>query len=97
MGDIAEQLIEDEMFGNDEEYFYKPKYKYKKTAYIHLTPAQRKISSIRREIAISVQNGTSIQEARKNANLKYGKGWRERGLVLNDVNQWTEEELKDFL
>jgi hypothetical protein len=29
-------------------------------------------------------------------NDKYGKGWRERGLVRNSDNQWTDEELEPF-
>ena len=100
MGDIAEQLIDEEMFGESAE--YKPrgnkKHKglYRKTAYIHLTPSQRKIASIRKEIAIAVNEGIGIQEARKQANLKYGKGWRERGLTVSYSNQWTEEDLKQF-
>ncbi len=86
MGDIAEQLIEDEMFGCGD-YFYP------KTAWVKRTPSERKIASIRKEIAIAVNEGIDIQEARKQANLKYGKGWRERGLISNSPNQWTEEEL----
>ena len=76
----------------------KPKGKYRRTAYIHLTPAERKIASIRKEIAILVnEQGVGIGEARKQMNLKYGKGWRERGLVSNSDNQWSDEDLKGFL
>ena len=108
MADIAEQLINDIMFGEYDEIGEcfqsnysprgnkKPKGLYRKTAYIHLTPSQRKIASIRKEIAIAVNEGIDIQEARKQANLKYGKGWRERGLISNSPDQWTEEELKQF-
>lgn len=108
MGDIAEQLINDIMFGEYDEIGEcfqsnysprgnkKPKGLYRKTACIHLTPSQRKIASIRKEIAIAVNEGLDIQEARKQANLKYGKGWRERGLISNSPDQWTEEELKQF-
>lgn len=39
------------------------------------------ISRIRKEIAMDIKNGYEVQEARKKANLKYGKGWRERGLL----------------
>jgi len=35
-------------------------------------------------------------EARRLMNIKYGKGWRERGLVSNSDNQWTVEDLKPF-
>lgn len=72
-------------------------YKYKRKAPIHLTPAERKIASIRKEIAIMVsEQGITIGEARRLTNLKYGKDWRTRGLISNDSNQWTEEELKDL-
>ncbi len=90
MADIAEQLIEQEMFG-DEDNFIEPWWDYKRT------PAEKKIASVRKEIAIAVQSGTSLQQARRDANIKYGHGWRERGLVSNSDNQWTEEELKPFI
>ena len=86
MGDIADQLIEDEMFGCGD-YFYP------KTAWVKRTPSERKIASIRKEIAIAVQSGIDINDARKQANIKYGHGWRERGLTNNPDNQWTTEDL----
>lgn len=55
----------------------KPKGKYRKTAFIHLSPAEQKIALIRKEIAIDVASGMTIEEVRKKANEKYGKGWRE--------------------
>jgi hypothetical protein len=59
------------------------------------TPAEKKIASIRKEIAILVnEKGVTVTQARKAMNTKYGKGWRERGLISNSDNQWTEEELK---
>jgi hypothetical protein len=90
MGDIAEQLIDEEMFGSSERY-YTPKGNYKRT------PAEKKIASIRKEIAINIKNGMGVQEARKQANLKYGKGWRERGLVSNSDDQWSAEDLQPYL
>ncbi len=91
MEDIAEQLINEEMFGNDEEY-YLPRGSWKRT------PAEKKIASIRKEIAILVnEQGVSIEEARKQMNVKYGKGWRERGLVSNSDNQWSAEDLHPYL
>ena len=90
MGDIAEQLIDEEMFGSSEKY-YIPKRNWKRT------PSEKKIASIRKEIAINIKNGMGVQEARKRANLKYGKGWRERGLVSNSDNQWSEEDLQPYL
>lgn len=60
-------------------------------------PAEKKIASIIKEIAINIKNGMGVQEARKQANLKYGKGWRERGLVSNSDNQWSAEDLQPYL
>ncbi len=74
----------------------KPKGEYRKTAYIHLTPSERKIASIRKEIALLCKGNVSIEEARRQINIKYGKGWRERGLVSNSNNQWTKEDLLPF-
>ena len=90
MGDIADQLIDEEMFGSSERY-YIPKGSWKRT------PSEKKIASIRKEIAINIKNGMGVQEARKQANLKYGKGWRERGLVSNSDDQWSAEELQPYL
>jgi hypothetical protein len=90
MGDIAEQLIDEEMFGSSARY-YTPKGNCKRT------PAEKKIASIRKEIAINIKNGMGVQEARKQANLKYGKGWRERGLVSNSDDQWSAEDLQPYL
>ena len=91
MGEIAEQLIEEEMFGSSERY-YKPKGSYKRT------PVEKKIASIRKEIAILVkEQGVGIGEARKQMNIKYGKGWRERGLVSNSDDQWSAEDLQPYL
>ncbi len=91
MGDIAEQLIYEEMFGSSEKH-YMPKGNYKRT------PAEKKIASIRKEIAILVnEQGVGIEEARKQINIKYGKGWRERGLISNSDDQWSEEDLKPYL
>lgn len=60
------------------------------------TPSEKKIASIRKEIAILVnEQSVSIDEARKQMNIKYGKGWRERGLCSD--SQWTEEDLKPFI
>ena len=76
MGDIAEQLIYEEIFTSSERH-YTSKRSYKRT------PAEKKIASIRKEIAILVnEQGICICEARKQMNIKYGKGWRERGLVV---------------
>jgi len=70
MGDIADQLVDQEIFGDEESYKYTNK-RYKRT------PAEKRIARIRKEIALEVMYGVDINEARRNANLKYGKGWRE--------------------
>lgn len=90
MGDIADQLVEDEMFGCNN-YETIPS-----RVWVKRTPAEKKIASIRKEIALMVKSGTNVEEARRLTNLKYGKGWRDRGLVLNDDNQWSEEELSKY-
>ena len=96
MGDIADQLIEDEMFGTNDEHYYSA-WDNRRIANKHLTSSERKIASIRKEIAILVnEQAISLQEARKLINIKYGKGWRDRGLVSNSDNQWTVEDLKPF-
>ena len=59
------------------------------------TPAEKKIASIRKEIALDIESGTLPDEARRKANIKYGKSWRNRGLITNDPDQWTEEDLKE--
>jgi hypothetical protein len=71
--------------------------KYKRSAYKKLTPSEKMIASVRREIVIDInENGLSVDEARMKANKKYGKGWRERGLCSNSGEQWPEEELLKF-
>ena len=62
------------------------------------TPSEKKIASIRKEIAILVnEQGIGIGEARKQMNIKYGKGWRERGLSSNPDDQWPAEDLQPYL
>jgi hypothetical protein len=91
MGDIAEQLIEEEMFGARDRHYATPEI-YKRT------PSEKKIASIRKEIAILVnEQGIGIGEARKQMNIKYGKGWRERGLSSNPDDQWSHEDLQPYL
>jgi hypothetical protein len=52
--------------------------------------AEARIEAVRKEIAIAVKGGKTIQQARRDANLKYDKGWRERGLIANSDNQWID-------
>jgi hypothetical protein len=84
-------MTKEKMIGSSERY-YVPKGRYKRTL------AEKKIASIRKEIAILVnEQGVEIGEARKQMNLKYGKGWRQRGLVSNSDNQWPTEDLQPYL
>lgn len=53
-----------------------------------LRDAEKKIKAIRKEIAINISNGMTLNEARSVANALYGHGWRERGLISNSKNQW---------
>lgn len=90
MGNIAEELIHEQMFGCDGNQHEFHRHKSKRT------PSEQKIASIRKEIAINISNGMCVQEARKQANQKYGKGWRERGLTSDPTDQWSEEDLATF-
>lgn len=103
MGEIAESLINGEFDSLTGEYIGPPvgyprtlSKKERSKYYKSLSPAEKKIASIRKEIAMLCQSGTDINEARRQMNAKYGKGWRDRGLIVNDDNQWTEEELAPF-
>jgi hypothetical protein len=71
MGDITDQLIDQEIFRDEEGSYKYTNKKYKRT------PAEKRIARIRKEIVLEVMYGVDINEARRNANLKYGKGWRE--------------------
>ena len=104
MGEIAEMMLEGILDEQTGEYLGEavgyPRTRekgYYNTIKPKRTPSERKIASIRKEIAILVnEEGVGIGEARKQMNIKYGKGWRERGLCSNSDDQWTEEDLKDF-
>ena len=62
------------------------------------TQAEKNIRLVRRELAILIKSKISKREpspvsrARKENNIKYGKGWRERGLVSNSKDQWLPLE-----
>lgn len=72
-------------------------YKYNKKSnskYVKDTPAEANIRAVRRELAILIKKKQAkndpqpVENARKEINQKYGKGWRSRGLIVNDKNQW---------
>jgi len=104
MGEISNMMLEGILDEQTGEYLGKavgyPRTMQKgnyNTQKLHITTAMKKIKSIRKEIAIMVnEQNIEIQEARRLTNIKYGKGWRERGLVSNSDDQWSEEDLKDF-
>ena len=89
MGQYAEDII-DGLCDWQGDYTYKDTYKSRGKE----TPAEKKIRRVRKELAILIQNKLAagehqaVNNARKEINLKYGKGWRERGLIVNDANQW---------
>lgn len=76
------------------QYNCKSKYKHKET------DAERKIRTVRKELAILIKKNKrnnihqAVGKARQYINLKYGKGWRERGLMVNDEDQW--KDLKEY-
>lgn len=100
MGQYAEDIIDGtcDMYGD-----YTYKYNQRRGRSNKLTPSELKIKRVRKELAIlieskkanypDVKESVLVYEARKEINIKYGKGWRFRGLISNDPNQWTEEEL----
>lgn len=100
MGDVSDSMIDGQFDYITGEYLGSPvgypRTKWDKPTYSKRTPSEKKIASIRKEIAIDIKSGTPVDEARRKANIKYGKGWRERGLCVNDDDQWTEEDLKPF-
>lgn len=59
-------------------------------------PAEAKIRLVRKELAILIKSKqkqgikNAVGSSRQEINLKYGKGWRERGLIVNSDNQWKE-------
>ena len=42
MDEFAEQIVDQEMFSQNDEYSYKSKNKYEKTKHYNLTPAEKK-------------------------------------------------------
>ena len=59
-----------------------------------LSDAEKKIKSVRKELAILIKKKLAagehqaVNNARKEINIKYGHGWRERGLISNSPDQW---------
>lgn len=95
MGQYAEDIIDGTCDWSGD-YTYKDNQK----PYKHYpeTQAEKNIRVVRKELAILIQDKIAnnpntnknvlVDEARREINLKYGKGWRERGLIANDDDQW---------
>lgn len=95
MGQYAEDIIDGACDWSGD-YTYKDNREEHK--YYPETQAEKNIRVVRKELAILIQDKIAnnpntnknvlVDNARKEINLKYGKGWRERGLIANDEDQW---------
>lgn len=95
MGQYAEDIIDGTCDWSGD-YTYKDNQKEHK--YYPETQAEKDIRRIRKELATLIKNKIAdnpntnenvlVNEARREINQKYGKGWRERGLISNSDNQW---------
>ena len=97
MGQYAEDIIDHycDSLGD-----YTAEYNVPKQQFRHykLTPAERNINAVRKELAIlikakikanpDIKQTILVGQARHEINLKYGSSWKERGLVVNSDNQW---------
>lgn len=92
MGDIADMMLEGILDMETGEYLGDAT-GYPRTKKVKNTKAQKNIAKVRKELALLFKQKESegdkqaLNNARKEINLKYGKGWRERGLVSNG-EQW---------
>jgi len=91
MGQYADDVID----GNCDwqgDYTYKDNSTYK--GKYKDEPWEANVRKVRIELAILIKSFTEqnkpqpLNNARKYINLKYGKGWRERGCVSNSEDQW---------
>lgn len=91
MGQYAEDIING-MCDESGDYTYNHNVKY--SCKFKDTPSEAKIRKVRKELAILIKKFKNknipqpVGNARKYINTKYGKGWRERGLCVNDEDQW---------
>lgn len=91
MGQYADDII-DGICDSSGDYFHE--YNQRGHKWIPDTPAEANIRKVRKELAILIKakkasgDPQAVSNARKEINLKYGKGWRERGLIANDEDQW---------
>ena len=99
MGQYAEDVIDGfcDFLGDYTTKYNAPKQKFK---HYKLTPAEKNIAAVRKELAILIKTKIKanpdananilVNDARSEINAKYGKGWRERGLCVNSDNQWRD-------
>lgn len=91
MGQYADDIIEG-ICDSSGDYSYR--YNQKNPKWIPDTPAEANIRKVRKELAILIKakkdsgDSQAVSNARREINLKYGKGWRERGLCVNGKDQW---------
>lgn len=95
MGQFAEDIIEGNCdWSGDYTYKYNLKYKDKYKD----EPWETNVRIVRKELAILItnklkeypNNNNVVGCCRKYINLKYGKGWRERGCCINNPDQWKD-------
>lgn len=94
MGQYADDIL-DGLCDYTGDYTYKDIAKtQRKARWVKDTPAEANIRAVRKELAILIKKRVAdnipnaVGGARQLINKKYGKGWRERGLVSNSNNQW---------
>jgi len=91
MGQYADDIIDGYC---DESGDYTYKYNVIKSNYYPESQAEKNIRRVRKELTILIKKFESegindpIGSARNYINFKYGKNWRERGLISNSDNQW---------
>lgn len=105
MGDIADDMIDGTLDCQTGEYIgrghgYPRTQKRHKMPYVKDTVSERKIRKVRRELAVLIKTkheeypnankNKLVDLCRKYINRKYGSGWRERGFISNDEDQWKE-------
>ena len=98
MGQYAEDII-DGLCDSSGDYTYKYNQK-RRVKYEKDVPWEANIRKVRKELSILIK--AKIKEypdsnenaivgcCRRYINLKYGSGWRERGVCVNNPNQWNK-------
>lgn len=90
MGQYADDLIDN--CWNDYDDYFKNIRNYEELPSVK--KAKIKIGKVRRELKLLYEKKKSegdinpLNNARQEINLKYGKGWRERGLTSDPNDQW---------